>query len=884
MAETIGNVYGKWPRAIVALFNMGSSITMVTMQIHVMSLSIRMCIHSVNPDLITISSTLILIFYSSFGGIRAVTFTDVLQFITFSVILPFLAWRIFVKVGKPFTEIFPLLQEQEKFQFGTLFHCDMNPVAMIALILSILVSYIDTPIIHRVYMSSDATQARKVFQNAGFFGIFINIIICLIGLLTFVGTSTLSAVKGWDYIMAGIPPFFHGLLSVSLLAMSMSAADSCLHSGAIAVSHDMLESIRSVQPSPYPYQLRFARIASICIGLLAMALTFYYDNLLDLLKLNLGLYLPITVAPFILSIFGFRGTTRTALIGMATGLFTILAWNKWVEPSTAINGSFVAMVANGLTIMAARYLLKQPENTGMICLKSNLVHAKNKTLYLENQEEIRKLKPLNTSLYDSDMAPTATAGNAKGYRAILTQIIGKIEASIPLVDSGIPPYKQDLQRIIHKLYDWVTSFSRRDKAQDHALLQPTKVRLDKLMDKVELALSQAVANPPRLLVEKINTPSGEPSSYMVCDINQIVYLLVQAILRIGKLEASQAVSIQLHNTALQFKQDAIDSSLPTYIRLQATALVISQATTVSKKPPKVNAYYDDSVDPIAPKGQQKAPPSIDLQQETISTIVRAHYGYFKLVNDQKQPTTLLVLPNDVTDILSKMTTKRSIGCLTSKASISLKEQADSMMALMQFHDAICKSPDKENPIDRKTISSLLVLLRQHFGFKRHASDQLFYVRAVGIAELVLEWGLHTPKLIYATLLYALVQHSYLSLTYIKAHYNIAVYAFVSNMVNIDKRQALDHPALLYIQHRLKKAIQEDHVQLSVLFIKLAERLYDLRHAAGYIHLAEVHHMAQETLAIDVKLARAYLGPEIEVALEQAAKQALGISKNASFDF
>lgn len=62
-----------------------------------------------------------------------------------------------------------------------------------------------------------------------------------------------------------------------------------------------------------------------------------------------------------------------------------------------------------------------------------------------------------------------------------------------------------------------------------------------------------------------------------------------------------------------------------------------------------------------------------------------------------------------------------------------------MMALMQFCDYICISSYEEDPIDIKTIADLFLLLRQHFGFKRHASSQLFYLRAVGITELVVEW-------------------------------------------------------------------------------------------------------------------------------------------------
>lgn len=142
--------------------------------------------------------------------------------------------------------------------------------------------------------------------------------------------------------------------------------------------------------------------------------------------------------------------------------------------------------------------------------------------------------------------------------------------------------------------------------------------------------------------------------------------------------------------------------------------------------------------------------------------------------------------------------------------------------------------------------------------------------------MVVEWAFHSPKVIYAALLYELVRHTCLSLSYVKEHYNLGVYAFVLNVIGIDKRQALDHPSLLYVQNRLKEAIKEDHVQLSVLFIKLTERLYDLRYAFGYTILEEVKYMAYETLTVDVELAKQYLGAEIADAFAQVAKQALEI--------
>ncbi|AXI24186.1 Sodium:solute symporter family protein [Cardinium endosymbiont of Sogatella furcifera] len=874
-------------------------------------------------------------------------------------------------------------------------------------------------------------------------------------------------------------PCFKGIVAISLLAMAMSTADSELNSCSIMVSHDMLESIRGVKADPYRHQLLLAKLTTLVVGLLAMIVAFCCKDLLKLMFWTLDLDV-IVVAPFILIVFGFRGTSRTALLGMATGALAILSWNKWVKSIIEVNGAFICMLINILAMLAAHYLFKQPKGTGWVkpdndflqiqqensrkkaerkeriknawinrkdtlvklipshavlifigfyviisnfmtycithimdhnywlilqflvgfcflgygtffsakiqpipgwvvglffiiglafCLPINVlwhwwhrtnlfltlglslthllvtllvlplylgvsflmatlliatflssiyctnpfvlvlssstialllllclglgllifgifVYLKAKTqrsydqiTYLKRREELKEARKLKSCLYNASLVPSNsdTSSSSKGYGFILNQVVGKIEESISFLDSNVPLYKQDFQSIINKFYDWITYFNRKERYKNHALLQPTKITFDRLIRKVEVALSQEVDDPPRILVEKINDSNGTLSAYIVCDMNQIVYLLAQAILRVGNLEhaSTKIVRIQLHATSLQFAQaDPIDNSYPTCMDFLATGLVISHSAASAQYLPKVKEVYYDLIDGMCTRGQQEAPPSIDLQMQTISTIIGAHYGYLEASTDRKQLSILLVLPNDVTAIRDKMTAKLPIDALTSESPVTPKEQADSMMVLMKFHDYVCKTSYQKDAIDIKTISSLLLLLHQHFGFKRHASGQLFYVRSVGIAEYVVEWAFHSPKVIYAALLYELVRYTCLPLSYIKAHYNLGVYAFVLNVVGIDKRQALDHPSLLYVQNRLKEAIKEDHVQLSVLFIKLAERLYDLRHASGYIHLSEVVHMAQETLAIDVQIANTYLGPEIGLALAQAAKQAL----------
>ncbi|WP_342265741.1 sodium:solute symporter family transporter [Cardinium endosymbiont of Philonthus spinipes] len=1086
MAETIGSIYGKYPRIMVALVSVVGSVIAITMQISAMSKAITMCIDTADDRMAAIISTLVLIFYSAFGGVRAVTFTDVLQFITFAIIIPLLAWFMFIKTGKSTVEIISFLHNHTtKFQFSSLFQCNKKLMSMLSLILSFLIARMYPSIIQRVYMASGPLQAQKVFTYVTICSAIIWSFILLVGVLAFVGAPNLVGKEIWIYIVNGVPPIFKSFLAISLLAMAMSTADSNLNSSAVMISHDILKHIGRGKKLAQVNQLKLAKWATLVIGLLAMVLTFYCNDLLILMYWALNCYVPIVIAPFILAVFGFRGSARTALIGMAVGVLTILSWNKWVEPSTSMDGSFIAMLANALAMMAAHYLLKQPKNTGwtrpqqdhmvhqmqqenarkqaerketmknawtnkkdtlaklqpkhatltcvgfyiiisnllayfiasitehsgwliaqllvgicflgystfisektkpiqdwviglfwliglsfcfpinvlwhwwhgtnlfltlglslahlavalltlplylgvgflmvtlfmmiylsaiyctkplvlvlspagvvlllLLCLGLGLliftifVYLKaknnryaNQVTYLRRREKMHTSRKFKESLYNS--AILATAGTQpNGNGSILAKVVGKVEESISFLDDNMPLYKKDFQSIINKFYDWVAYFNKKEKAKDHALLQPTKITLDKLIRKVEVALSQEVTHRPRLFLECIKKAGDPVVSYIVCDIHQVVYSLVKAVLQVGgRLDGTNAplIRIQLHATSLRFKQvDPFNNRPPSCISFEAIALVISDLSMPPETLPTIKAVYDDVVDGMGVQSKQEMPPSLDLQRETIASIVASHYGYMEYGADAKEKAILLVLPTDVTAIRDKMMIKLPIDYLTSETPITPKEQADSMMILMQFHDYVCKSSHRSDPIDVATISGLLLLLRKHFRFRRHSSGQLFYVRAVGIAALVVEWFFHSPKVIYAALLYGLVRRTCLPLSYIKEHYNLGVYAFVLNVVGIDKREKLDHPSLLYVKNRLKEALKEDHVQLSVLFIKLAERLYDLRHAAGYMCLTEVKYMAQETLTIDVQIAHTHLGPEIGMALEQAAKQALEICKS-----
>lgn len=366
MAETIGSVYGKYPRVIAALLATSLVVGAVAIQINVMSCAIGMCMDAIDPSIVTVLATLILISYAALGGIRAVTITDLLQLATFVIVIPLLVRFVFVKTDKSFLEVLWFVRKQEEFQCSNLFQFNGKGLNIILGVLNCLFMF-DPSIIQRIYMTSSPMQVKKVFLRVTPFHLMIDVGIFLTALLVFVGDPTLLQQEVWSYILVDMSPVYKGCLVISILAMTMSTADSYLHTAAIMVGHDIMEGIRGSKTVSAIHKLRLAKCTTLVTGLLAMIVTVYHPDLFELttfvLHYLMTFFLIAIVPPFILAIFGFRGTTRTALMGMTIGILVYLACEKWIPE---LYHPVFSCLANGLAMIAAHYLLPQPPGKGWI--------------------------------------------------------------------------------------------------------------------------------------------------------------------------------------------------------------------------------------------------------------------------------------------------------------------------------------------------------------------------------------------------------------------------------------------------------------------------------------------------------------------------------------
>ena len=97
VAETMGNLYGGNVRLITAISSIAQALAMTALQIKVFA-TVFSHFFGFSSIYATCISSFVVIFYSAWGGIKAVTFTDVIQFFTFGIFIPLFLlfiWQVF---------------------------------------------------------------------------------------------------------------------------------------------------------------------------------------------------------------------------------------------------------------------------------------------------------------------------------------------------------------------------------------------------------------------------------------------------------------------------------------------------------------------------------------------------------------------------------------------------------------------------------------------------------------------------------------------------------------------------------------------------------------------------------------------------------------------
>ncbi len=409
IAEAMGNLYGKPIRIITAITGAIGSVGLISVQFKVFGNVISYFIGVNSTIAVTVSGVIVTI-YSAFGGIRAVTFTDILQGVAFGVIIPLLGFTIWNQFYNMDYTI-AIEMSDPKFDLSILFDGSSNNFwNFIFLFVYFSIPLVSATMFQRVAIGANIEQVKKAFLISSLIFILIKLMIAWIPFLVYTINPDVQANNLLPYIVDTFSfTGLKGLILVAIIAFAMSTADSKINASAVLFTHDIYNLFAKDSKN----NLFIARLFSFVLGTGAIVLSLIKTDLFDIIVFANSFYSPLIGPIFFLTILGFRSSSKSVLIGMLMGAIITILWkflpSNFLPISQNVVVILVAMLCNTIFLIGSHYLLRQPGGWVGIKDKAYLESKKNKQgitsklsdWYKEFSiiEYCRKISPINDLTY-----------------------------------------------------------------------------------------------------------------------------------------------------------------------------------------------------------------------------------------------------------------------------------------------------------------------------------------------------------------------------------------------------------------------------------------------------------------------------------------------------
>ncbi len=307
----------------------------------------------------------VIIGYTALGGLKAVIYTDTIQWIILMVGLIFVGMPLgFVKVGG-WAAIRTYLPDH----FLSL--TNISFVQFINWIITIVpIWFVGMTLYQRIFASKDERTAKKAWFIAGLFEwpimAFMGVTLGLLGRVAFEqGMFThygyapggpIDEEIGLPLLLAHIFPVgLMGLLMSSYFSAIMSTADSCLMAASGNFTTDILRLSKHNTKS-----IKYSQLATLVIGILSIFLATMMQNVLDLMLYSYGFMVSGLFVPVLGTMFLKNPSSKAALFSMVLGGGTTLALivTKTLLPF-GLDANFFGITFSAMVFVAFQALSKK---------------------------------------------------------------------------------------------------------------------------------------------------------------------------------------------------------------------------------------------------------------------------------------------------------------------------------------------------------------------------------------------------------------------------------------------------------------------------------------------------------------------------------------------
>jgi SSS family solute:Na+ symporter len=262
----------------------------------------------------------IAIVYTALGGLKAVIYTDTIQWIIL------MAGLIFVALPFTLHHIggWEVVRNTLRSEFLTLSNVSWHQLVNWGFTI-IPIWFVGMTLYQRIYASRDRRTAQRGWFIAGLFEYpamaFIGVTLGMLsrvavenGIITQVTVAGIDPEMGLPLLLKTILPVgFLGIVLSVYFSAIMSTADSCLMASSGNILTDVLGKHQ------HQNSLRYSQLLTLAVGVLALMLALKMENVLELMLLSYAFMVSGLIVPVLAALFTKNPNSQAALLSMIAG-------------------------------------------------------------------------------------------------------------------------------------------------------------------------------------------------------------------------------------------------------------------------------------------------------------------------------------------------------------------------------------------------------------------------------------------------------------------------------------------------------------------------------------------------------------------------------------
>jgi Na+/proline symporter len=458
-----------------------------------------------------------------------------------------------------------------------------------------------------------------------------------------------------------------------------------------------------------------------------------------------------------------------------------------------------------------------------------LVNEENKQALLDFfKEKIRLLKTLKQAKVEDltkavSLIKELEAEQKQGFKEKKV-----VEATIEQLKKTLMPMAIGLERI-------------ESRATDYLRLQITTVDIDTLLASVQNYFSN-------FQIKNLSTYRE-----ITCDIKRIETMLLNSIEALKDfLEEGGGIYMTLEDTYLTYSLSTVKKDKSYIKKVPAIAFSLSTTASAAETKPSYQAQMQREALPLPTN-------PISLLLVTNKRIVKAHYGYSNIDISKFKDYTMhrYVLPIRVSDVRP-----RDMDNPYMELGMELLKADDTYPGALEQEKAFLSLVQQKTSVNLSDVEMAIEMIKWYHGPVKRKSGEPFYLHPLAVAEIVLNYNTDEATILGA-LLHDIVEDTSMLLENIELMFGQEVASIVDGVTHFESQKDSFYKVQLSSEENILMLLETEEKR--VLYVKIADRMHNMRTIKGHSSYAKQRQIAEETLHFFVPLAQ-------KLSLEEAAEE------------